>query len=193
MSYYALGLLETYGYIPAIVALDASLKASNVTVKDFQTVGGGLVTMMVQGDVSSVRAAIDAGYSAAQSVGLVVSKHVIPRPFTEVQSLLRGFNSPNEPGCHQKVISEALVEESSSTETEIKEEFKENHETISLKEKLEPATVTAEQELYNLKVVELRKMARGLEGFPMEPKEIKFANKSELVNAILIYLKEEVK
>lgn len=80
----ALGLIETRGIVGAIEAADAMLKAANVTLVGREQVGGGLVAVMVKGDVGAVKAATDAGAVAAQNVGEVISVHVIPRPHGEL-------------------------------------------------------------------------------------------------------------
>lgn len=84
----ALGLIETKGLVGAIEASDAMVKAANVTLVGRELVGGGLVTVMVRGDVGAVKAATDAGAAAAQKIGELVSVHVIPRPHGEVESIL---------------------------------------------------------------------------------------------------------
>lgn len=76
----AIGLLETKGLLPLVKATDAMAKAANVEVVKRIQIGGGLVTTVVRGDVASVKAAVDAGAAEAQSVGELVSAHVIPRP-----------------------------------------------------------------------------------------------------------------
>ena len=86
----ALGLIETKGLVGAIEAADAMVKAANVKLVGKETIGGGYVTVMVRGDVGAVKAAVDAGASAAGRVGEVKSVHVIPRPHAEVESILPG-------------------------------------------------------------------------------------------------------
>lgn len=88
MQQEALGMIETRGLIGAIEAADAMVKAANVTLIGSEKIGSGLVTIMVRGDVGAVKAAVDAGVSAASNVGEVVSNYVIPRPHTEVEGLL---------------------------------------------------------------------------------------------------------
>jgi len=80
MSGEAIGLIETRGLVAQIEASDAMLKAANVTLVKQIQIGGGLVTTVVQGDVGSVRAAVDAGAAAASQVGELLSAHLIPRP-----------------------------------------------------------------------------------------------------------------
>ena len=84
----ALGMVETKGLVGAIEAGDAMVKAANVTLIGKVHVGGGLVTVMVRGDVGAVKAATDAGAAAAQRVGEMVSVHVIPRPHSDVELIL---------------------------------------------------------------------------------------------------------
>ncbi|MCP1225913.1 ethanolamine utilization microcompartment protein EutM [Sebaldella sp. S0638] len=84
----ALGMIETKGLVAAIEAADAMVKAANVTLIGKEHIGGGLVTVMVRGDVGAVKAATDAGAAAAERVGELVSIHVIPRPHSEIEAIL---------------------------------------------------------------------------------------------------------
>ena len=84
----ALGMIETKGLVGAVEAADAMVKAANVTLIGRVQVGGGLVTVMVRGDVGAVKAATDAGSAAAQKVGELIIVHVIPRPHAEVELIL---------------------------------------------------------------------------------------------------------
>ena len=84
----ALGMVETKGLVGAIEAADAMVKAANVQLVGKEQVGGGLVTVMVRGDVGAVKAATDAGAAAAEKVGELISVHVIPRPHAEVDHIL---------------------------------------------------------------------------------------------------------
>ena len=84
----ALGMIETKGLVAAIEAADAMVKAANVTLIGKVLVGGGLVSVMVRGDVGAVKAATDAGAAAAERIGELVSVHVIPRPHSEVEFIL---------------------------------------------------------------------------------------------------------
>ena len=84
----ALGMVETKGLVGSIEAADAMVKAATVTLIGKVLVGGGLVTVMVRGDVGAVKAATDAGAAAAARVGELHSVHVIPRPHNEVEAIL---------------------------------------------------------------------------------------------------------
>lgn len=88
MSQEALGMVETRGLVASIEAADAMVKAANVTLVGKEHVGGGLVTVMVRGDVGAVKASVDAGAAAAERVGELISVHVIPRPHEEVEGIL---------------------------------------------------------------------------------------------------------
>lgn len=84
----ALGMVETKGLVGAVEAADAMVKAANVKLIGKVHVGGGLVTVMVRGDVGAVKAATDAGAAAAEKVGELVSIHVIPRPHSDIELIL---------------------------------------------------------------------------------------------------------
>ena len=83
----ALGMIETKGYVGVIEATDAMCKAANVELIKRIEIGGGYVTTVVQGDVGSVRAAVDAGAAAAGRVGELVACHVIPAPHDNVMKV----------------------------------------------------------------------------------------------------------
>ena len=84
----ALGMIETKGLVASIEAADAMVKAANVHLIGKVHVGGGLVTVMVRGDVGAVKSAVDAGATAAGKVGALISVHVIPRPHDEAEFIL---------------------------------------------------------------------------------------------------------
>lgn len=84
----ALGMLETKGLVCLIEGVDAMLKSANVQMIGWEKVGSGMVTAFVSGDVAAVKAAIDAGASAASKIGEVVSVQVIPRPHEELGAVL---------------------------------------------------------------------------------------------------------
>ena len=92
----AIGMIETNGLLASIEAADAMVKAANVALLGKERTGGGLMTVMVTGDVGAVKAAVDAGRAAAARVGTVLSSHVIPRLHGEVASMLREKSLPAE-------------------------------------------------------------------------------------------------
>ena len=85
----SLGLVETKGFTGAVEASDATVKAASVSLVKTVQIGGGLITVMVKGDVGSVKAAVEAGAEAAKKVGELVASHVIPRPHSD---LLKHFD-----------------------------------------------------------------------------------------------------
>jgi ethanolamine utilization protein EutM len=93
----ALGMIETKGFITLVEATDAMLKAANVQFMGWDNVGSGLVSAFVTGDVAAVKAATDAGASAAGRIGEVISVQVIPRPHDDLGKVLptgKGTKAP---------------------------------------------------------------------------------------------------
>ena len=86
MSNQALGMIETKGYVAAMAAADAMVKAANVTIVAREQVGAGLVSVVICGDVGAVKAATEAGAETANQVGEMVSVHVIPRPHGDLST-----------------------------------------------------------------------------------------------------------
>jgi len=84
MSNNAIGMIETKGYVAALAAADAMVKAANVMIIGREQVGDGLVAVTIIGDVGAVKAATEAGSEAAGQVGELISVHVIPRPHAEL-------------------------------------------------------------------------------------------------------------
>ncbi len=84
----ALGMIETRGFAAMVEASDAMVKAAKVELVSFEKIGGGYVTAVVRGDVAAVKAACDAGQTAASRVGEIVSVHVIARPHTNIDEVL---------------------------------------------------------------------------------------------------------
>ncbi|MCC5789150.1 MAG: BMC domain-containing protein [Opitutales bacterium] len=84
----ALGMVETRGYVGSVEASDAMVKAANVEIIRTVQIGGGYITVLAEGDVGSVKAAVDAGSAAAEKVGELIGSHVIARPH---EDLLKSF------------------------------------------------------------------------------------------------------
>jgi ethanolamine utilization protein EutM len=88
----ALGMIETRGFVGAVEAADAMAKSANVVVVGKEYLLNGYVAVLVRGDVGSVKAATEAGSTAARRVGELISVHVIPRPFEETEKLLQHWS-----------------------------------------------------------------------------------------------------
>lgn len=99
----SLGMVETKGLVGAIEAADAMVKAANVSLVGKESIGAGLVTVMVRGDVGAVKAATEAGAAAADRVGELVSVHVIPRPHTEMDAILPHAAAKNNNSVNNEV------------------------------------------------------------------------------------------
>ena len=95
MNMEALGMIETKGFVGAVEAADAMVKAANVVLVGREYIGAGYVTVLVRGDVGAVKAATDAGAAAARRVGELVSVHVIPRPHRELEQVLEASGIVN--------------------------------------------------------------------------------------------------
>ena len=184
----ALGMIETRGLVASIEAADAMVKAANVTLTCKEHVGGGLVTVMVRGDVGAVKAAVDAGAAAAERVGELISVHVIPRPHGELEGILSAPapvtptpEPPKGPEPEQappKAVPAPAPEPPAPAPQPESSEEPEGEETS-----LELADLTDEV-LESMPVVKLRSAARNVELTSMTRKEIRFAKKEELVSAI---------
>ena len=203
----ALGMIEVYGKLAAVEALDSALKAANVELVDVTRVGGGLVTVMIAGDVGATKAAIDAAEASAARVGRVISVHVIPRPSEDVGHMVA------RKGTKENLQVE--IEEQEETITEDKEEITEDKEEITedkvleqineeieepTKEETQPKALTeikqkkeviTKESLQNMTVANLRSLARQLEITNMTRKQIRFATKEDLVRSISEFLEQE--
>ncbi|SDN90694.1 Carboxysome shell and ethanolamine utilization microcompartment protein CcmL/EutN [Psychrobacillus sp. OK028] len=84
----AIGMIETIGLVGSIEAADAMIKSANVTLIKQEMIDGGIVTVIVQGDVGAVQAAVEAGQDAAKRVGQLLGAHVIPRPDHSVYDMI---------------------------------------------------------------------------------------------------------
>ena len=194
----ALGMIETRGLIGSIEAADAMLKAANVTLMNKTQVGGGLVTVMVCGDVGAVKAAVDAGAAAAERVGELLSVHVIPRPAADVESMLDP-RKPEPTAAKLPLSQQAPAEEEQSVDTAASEklptdaqelaemeseELEESEEGAGEEETfpLDLSSLTSD-DLRKMTVSKLRAVARKLET-GMSRKEIRFAKKEDLIARI---------
>lgn len=184
----ALGMIETRGLVAAIEAADAMVKAANVTLSSKERVGGGLVTVMIRGDVGAVKAATDAGAAAAERVGELVSVHVIPRPHAELEELLDGPGpAPAPPGPPPALAYEPMPE--SVPEPEPEPEVSAAAETDGEGEEEDSSAIDlaslTEEAMEEMTVVKLRTVARQMGLTSMTRKEIRFAKKEELLAAIV--------
>lgn len=189
----ALGLIETKGFIGAIVAADTAVKAADVTLLNAEKIKGGYVTVQLDGDVGAVKAAVEAATEAIHPFGTLVSSHVIPRMHMETTKLI-----------NTKMKDENLLD-SQSKELEKTSEIEESEQDVNInekEEKKEPLKETEEKQMSNDKkaketdsdkrkelekmtVHELRKLVREKNAMKDDSGKIKYAKKTELINRLL--------
>lgn len=190
----ALGMIETRGLVASIEAADAMVKAASVTLISKTHVGGGLVTVMVEGDVGAVKAATDAGAAAAERVGELISVHVIPRPAADVAHILDRRPEPKpepepEPTAPEPE-PEPEVPEPEPEEAAHTEEMKEEQPEEAPAEKMDLSELTPEA-LGKMTVAKLRIVARELGTTGMSRRDIRFAKKEDLIERITKALGQE--
>jgi len=193
----ALGLIEVRGMVPAVEALDSALKAANVNRLDVVKVGGGLVSVLIEGDVGAVRAAVDAAQAAAEKIGTVISTYVIPRPAAEVTGMITPDPDPQpvqtpdpEPEAEQPE-PETIEEPEAEQPEDSTEETEEVTEEPAEQKKGKLNYIPDVEEMKAMTVDRLRALARKLEITNMTRKEIRYANKTELIGKISEFLEKE--
>lgn len=183
MANKALGLIEVHGMLGAVLAADAALKAANVELLGNYSIRGGLTTVELLGDVAAVYAAVEAGVDSVKDMNLLISSHVIPRLDDQVERMLMKKYEVKTEETEMESLEE---EETQSKEESTKEEEKEDSDEDSTNEDTEnPPEVPEETELEEMKVVDLRSLAykRNIEA--LTKKEIKYANKAELIRVLV--------
>ncbi|WP_373470763.1 BMC domain-containing protein [Carnobacterium alterfunditum] len=184
MTNKALGLIEVRGMLGAILAADAALKAANVELLGNYSIRGGLTTVELLGDVAAVYAAVEAGVDSVKDMNLLISSHVIPRLDDQVERLLmKEYEDKNIDSEIDSEEEEEKEEENQSKEESNKEESKEITEEDSTDE--DSPELPEETELEEMKVVDLRSLAYKRNIDTLTKKEIKFANKTQLIHALL--------
>lgn len=164
----ALGLIETRGLVGSIEAADVMLKTANVRLIGREIVRDGLVTVEIVGEVAAVKAAVEAGATAASRVGELVSQHVIPRPVDDIEDLLaRSLSGGTEPPKPLPVPRPRRQAPAAPAQEK---------------------RVTADSsspDLDAMTVRELRTLARSIEGLGIQGRQVSKANKELLIREIL--------
>lgn len=196
----ALGLIETKGLLAAVEAADTMVKSADVSIIEKTYVGGGLVTILVTGDVGAVKAAVEAGVAAVKKLNqeALVSEHIIPRPHEELESIIRP-NTPVE-------VLEVMSSDEDVEETE--DVVKENENKDALENDLEKLNKGSLENLHKddidnlvskngiektililskLKVVKLRNLAREYKDFVITGRIISKAGKNLLIAKFKLY------
>jgi ethanolamine utilization protein EutM len=171
----AFGLVETKGLVGAIEAADAMVKTANVKLIGKERTDPAMITIKILGDTAAVRSAVEAGAAAAQRVGQLVAKHVIPRPAENLEDLVFAKTFLNDEEI-------ALLTGASHAQQETTVSTEQVHSQP-------PASVTEKEkyitELEAMTVHQLRNYARGVEGLTIYGRQISMANKEELIEELL--------
>ncbi len=184
----ALGLIDVYSYLGAIEAADKALKAANVKLIDCEIVKGGLVTVKIQGDVSSVEVAIAAAEAAITKLEILVVAHVITRPDLSVWNIVMQDKNTDKVTCNHKKDKEALFPCNNKKTENIKQEEKiQAINKIELENNISKVSEDLKEQLESKKVYELRNLARNLNLKNMTKKDINFAKKNTLIEEIILF------
>jgi len=179
----ALGLIETKGLIASVESADAMLKAAQVSLVEKVYVGGGLVTIMVEGDVGAVKASVDAGAAAVLHMdhALLISQHVIPRPHSELDILVHFSKQvpmdaplPNKMKANETFLDLARFD---------KEQLDQTVKEYGLE--------TVMNSLGKLKVIELRNLARQYQDLGISENMISKTDKKMLLAEFENYYKKQ--
>ena len=203
----ALGMIETRGLVAAIESADAMLKAANVSLVDRVFVKGGLVTIIIEGDVGAVKAATDAGAAAAMRIGELKSVHVIPRPHEEVGKTIIYPTSTSKKKINKEVVekvTESRVARPAQPKAEAvkaapeKKQAPEKAEEEMTKAKMDKAVsekglAKALADLEGMRVTKLRSLAREYKGLSIAGRDISKADKNLLVEELKKYYGKESK
>ncbi|WP_251442845.1 BMC domain-containing protein [Veillonella intestinalis] len=188
----ALGMVEVRGFLGAVSAADAALKAANVALNSEERVGGGRRTILLVGDVAAVQAAVEAAVVIAKQLNCYCTSHVIPRADKALAKLMGGklqesaeadANSTAKKLSNDEVsaVLNKTVDANFSVKDLVSDEAVVKAETID--------EIGLREELAKYKVVDLRKKAYAMNVHGMKRTAIKFANKESLIDVII----EEVK
>lgn len=193
----ALGLIETKGLVAAIESADAMLKAAEVRLLEKTYVGGGLVTIMVCGDVGAVKAAADAGAAAAQRVGGLLSVHVIPRPHQELKdvmvstTILKQTETPSTASEENDAEEESEFQRETKPEPVVTEDPEELHKAAVDRLAAEKGLDEIISVLSKLKVVKLRNLTREYKDFGIAGRMISKADKQMILEEFSKYYRSK--
>jgi len=180
----AIGMVETKGLVASIEAADAMIKAANVTLLRQDFVGGGLVSVIVTGDVGAVKAATDAGAAAAERIGELISVHVIPRPSSGIDGMLKDPGDKGRVATSSAPKSPAPAPAPASAPKPAQPASAAKPAPTAKADKPSSASQKSKAELEGMKVVDLRSYLRERKFINIPRSKIGFANKEELLKEI---------
>ncbi len=176
MAERALGIIETFGFVAAVAAADAGLKSAEVELLGCRYIGSGLVSVLFLGDVSSARAAVDAGSMVANQVGAVMWSTVIARTAEGLSDVVIGSQQNAKTAPLSKEHTEGPMAEPRPKQAERPVVGLSSRNTSQFDSK---------------SVKELRELARQLAGFSLGRRQIRSARKAELIEALIIYYRKQ--
>lgn len=184
-----LGLIETYGFVGAVEALDVAAKVADIELMSCEFVRGGIVTILITGDVSSVKVAVETAEAAVNKLGVLRNTHVIAKADDGVWDILNIKNDLSN--IYDESENDLFFNDAESIE-KYEQEF-ENEDQKNCSDYKEEATFYNHNESFNtrdelerLKVPELRTMARGIKNIQLTKIEIKYSKKEQLIDSILM-------
>ncbi|VVS91752.1 BMC domain-containing protein [Desulfoluna spongiiphila] len=182
----ALGMIETVGLVPAVEAGDVAVKTADVSILGSQAVGGGLVSVLMTGDVAAVKASVDAGSTAAARIGAVHSVTVIARTAEGLEEVLvrEGARPKSVPAGNLGAGPKGGAERDNAHASSQGPLSDSGDGRIDAGEPVAPDMA----DLKKKKVTALRRLARGIPGFPLARGEIKYARKKDLLDAFVQYM-----
>ena len=144
----AIGLIETKGLIASIESADVMLKAADVKLVSKTLVGGGLVTITVEGDVAAVKASVDAAVSAVERLGmdLLISNHVIPRPVDSIRDLFDGKDKVYTETSCENIIEDDIIKQDELEEETVITESHEDEISESVEDESHEGEISESQE-----------------------------------------------
>jgi len=191
----ALGLIETRGLVGAIEAADAMAKTANVKLLGKVRTDPAMITVKIIGDTAAVRSAVEAGAAAAQRVGQLLSKHVIPHTAEGLEDIIFEKSILTDDELRDILGSSETQDRTPPSQINISEESSEGEEENDEEEPLESeqgysTPVSNDRGTYldqiqQLTVHQLRNYARGVEGLAIYGRQISKANKEELIAELL--------
>ena len=174
----SLGTFETVGYVAALAGADAALKTAEVRLLGCRYVGSGLVSVLLAGDVSSVKVAVEAGCAAARQVGELKWQTVIARTAEGLDLIVA---EPEKKGQKKGNSSAKSVQRSSSAAPR-------KRQSSSRRKKIPQL---GQEELDGMRVIKLREVARLMPGLALNRQQIRSARKDDLIAAITSYYQKE--
>lgn len=184
MSVESLGMIEVRGYLGAVVAADAALKAADVDLQDVQITSGGLTTVLLRGDVSAVNASVDAGVSSIDQLGCLISQHVISRLDGQVDEMTTPPKNPTDDSDKNADTSNAEETDNDDSKKSLTKNVSAAND-LAKKDEIKPNWVTSREKLEKMKVTELRHQAYQMNLQTMSKAQIKMGSKNNLIKAIL--------